>query len=122
VLAIAVKDYDGKNLDNLDPNVIEKDLTFIGLIGMIDPPREEVKQSIVECVAAGIKPVMITGDHLNTAVAIAKNLGIMRLEEDLAITGVQLDELSDEYLNANIENYSVFARVSPENKIRIVKA
>jgi Ca2+-transporting ATPase len=121
-LAIAVKDFKGKKLDDLDPNVVEKDLTFIGLIGMIDPPRIEVKQSIEECVAAGIKPVMITGDHLNTAVAIAKNLGIMRLDDELAITGVQLDELSDEYLNANIENYSVFARVSPENKIRIVKA
>ena len=122
VLAIAVKNYDDEELDNLNPDVIEKDLTFIGLMGMIDPPREEVKQSIVECIAAGIKPVMITGDHLNTAIAIAKNLGIMRLDDDLAITGVQLNELSDEYLNANIENYSVFARVSPENKIRIVKA
>jgi hypothetical protein len=117
-----ISSFKGKKLDDLDPNVVEKDLTFIGLIGMIDPPRIEVKQSIEECVAAGIKPVMITGDHLNTAVAIAKNLGIMRLDDELAITGVQLDELSDEYLNANIENYSVFARVSPENKIRIVKA
>lgn len=122
VLAIAIKDFDGKSLDNLDPKNVEKDLTFLGLIGMIDPPREEVKLSIQECVAAGIKPVMITGDHLNTAIAIAKELGIIKYENQLAITGTELDSLSDEYLNANIENYSVFARVSPENKIRIVKA
>ncbi|MGL6124979.1 MAG: cation-translocating P-type ATPase [Metamycoplasmataceae bacterium] len=124
VLAIAIKEYDGKSqkLDNLNPESIEKDLTFIGLIGMIDPPREEVRKSIEECISAGIKPVMITGDHLNTAIAIAKDLGIMRSNNELAITGVQLDELSDQYLNDNIEKYSVFARVSPVNKIRIVKA
>ena len=122
VLAIAVKNYDGKKIDDLDPNKIEQDLTFLGLIGMIDPPRPEVKQSIEECISAGIKPVMITGDHLNTAVSIAKNLGIIRDNNDLAITGTQLDLISDKYLNSNIENYSVFARVSPENKIRIVKA
>lgn len=122
VLAIAVKDFDGKSTENLNPNTIEKDLTFLGLIGMIDPPRDEVKNSIFECISAGIKPVMITGDHLNTAVAIAKNLGIISNDNQLAITGATLDTLSDEYLNANIENYSVFARVSPENKIRIVKA
>ncbi|MGL5733175.1 MAG: cation-translocating P-type ATPase, partial [Metamycoplasmataceae bacterium] len=124
VLAIAVKEYDEKlgKLDNLKPEVIEKDLTFIGLIGMIDPPRVEVKKSIEECIAAGIKPVMITGDHLNTAIAIAKDLGIIRGQDELAITGIQLDQLTDEYLNENIERYSVFARVSPVNKIRIVKA
>lgn len=122
VLAIAIKDFDNKNIDNLNSNEVEKDLTFLGLIGMIDPPREEVKGSIAECIAAGIKPVMITGDHLNTAISIAKNLGIIHNETQLAITGSDLDKLSDEYLNANIENYSVFARVSPENKIRIVKA
>ncbi|MDK2819855.1 MAG: cation-translocating P-type ATPase [Mycoplasmataceae bacterium] len=122
VLAIAIKDFDGKSIDNLDPKNIEKDLTFLGLIGMIDPPREEVKLSIQECISAGIKPVMITGDHLNTAIAIAKDLGIIKYDNQLAITGTELDSLSDDYLNANIENYSVFARVSPENKIRIVKA
>lgn len=124
VLAIAVKEYDGKskNLDELNPNIVEKDLTFLGLIGMIDPPRQEVRESIKECIAAGIKPVMITGDHLNTAIAIAKDLGIIRGSDELAITGIQLDALSDQYLNENIEKYSVFARVSPENKIRIVKA
>ncbi|MGL5205153.1 MAG: cation-translocating P-type ATPase, partial [Metamycoplasmataceae bacterium] len=124
VLAIAVKEYNEKlgKLDNLKPEAVENDLTFIGLIGMIDPPREEVKTSIEECIAAGIKPVMITGDHLNTAIAIAKDLGIIRGQEELAITGVQLDQLTDQYLNENIEKYSVFARVSPINKIRIVKA
>ena len=122
VLAIAVKNFDDKKTNNLNPNLIEKDLTFLGLIGMIDPPREEVKSSIAECIAAGIMPVMITGDHLNTAISIAKNLGIINNDKQLAITGAQLDLLSDEYLNANIENYSVFARVSPENKIRIVKS
>ncbi|MGL4252228.1 MAG: cation-translocating P-type ATPase [Metamycoplasmataceae bacterium] len=124
VLAIAIKEYDEKlgKLEDLKPEMVEKDLTFIGLIGMIDPPRVEVKKSIEECIAAGIKPVMITGDHLNTAIAIAKDLGIIRNQDDLAITGVQLDQLTDEYLNENIEKYSVFARVSPVNKLRIVKA
>ena len=89
---------------------------------MIDPPREEVKISIKECISAGIKPIMITGDHLNTAQAIARELGIINSESDLAITGTELDAMSDEVLFNNIEKYSVYARVSPENKIRIVKA
>ena len=90
---------------------------------MIDPPREEVKLSIKECISAGIKPVMITGDHLNTAKAIAKDLGIITNEsKQLAITGVELDQMSDEEFYKNIEKYSVYARVSPENKIRIVQA
>ncbi len=105
----------------IDDKKIESDLTFIGLIGMIDPPREEVKMSIQECINAGIKPVMITGDHLNTAVAIAKELKIYK-DGDLAITGSDLEKMSDDELFNNIHKYSVFARVSPENKIRIVQA
>lgn len=105
----------------IDDKKIESDLTFVGLIGMIDPPREEVKSSIEECINAGIKLVMITGDHLNTAVAIAKDLRIYK-DGDLAITGSELEKMSDEELFDNIHKYSVFARVSPENKIRIVQA
>lgn len=123
VLAIAQKEIKNDIPDDINPEDYEFDLNFIGLIGMIDPPRDEVKLSIKECIAAGIKPVMITGDHLNTAKAIAKELGIIQNEEtQLVITGVELDEMSDEEFYANIEKYSVYARVSPGNKIRIVKA
>ncbi len=123
VLAIAQKEIKGEVGDDLQPADYEFDLQFIGLIGMIDPPREEVKLSIQECISAGIKPVMITGDHLNTAKAIAKDLGIITDEErQLAITGSDLDKMSDEEFYKNIEKYSVYARVSPENKIRIVQA
>ena len=100
---------------------LECDLTFLGLVGMIDPPREEVKDAVAVCRAAGIKPVMITGDHIVTASAIAKSLGIWT-EGDLAITGAELDNLTDKELDAQVRNISVYARVSPENKIRIVKA
>lgn len=100
---------------------IEEALTFIGLVGMIDPPREEVKDSIVLCKKAGITPVMITGDHKNTAFAIAKELGIAEKEEE-AIFGAELDNINDEELPDIINNYRVFARVSPEHKVRIVKA
>ena len=100
---------------------IEKNLIFVGLIGMIDPPREGVKEAIEECRRAGIKTVMITGDHVDTAKAIAKELGILK-ENDLAITGTELDKLPQEKLEKEIMNYSVFARVSPEHKVRIVKA
>ncbi|MBD5423050.1 MAG: cation-translocating P-type ATPase [Mycoplasma sp.] len=123
VLAIAQKEIKSNVPDDINSEDYEFDLDFIGLIGMIDPPREEVKISIKECISAGIKPVMITGDHLNTAKAIAKELGIITNEEkQLAITGVELDKLSDEEFFANIEKYSVYARVNPENKIRIVQA
>ena len=88
---------------------------------MIDPPRPEAAAAVAVCREAGIKPVMITGDHVVTAQAIAKQLDIFR-EGDMALTGPQLDEMSDEELDANIEHISVYARVSPENKIRIVKA
>lgn len=100
---------------------LECNLTFMGLVGMIDPPREEVKDAVAICKAAGIKPVMITGDHIVTATAIAKALGIWS-ENDLAITGAELDNLTDKELDSQIRNISVYARVSPENKIRIVKA
>lgn len=123
VLAVAQKEINTTISEDLEPKDFEFDLEFIGLIGMIDPPREEIKSSIKECISAGIKPVMITGDHLNTAKAIAKDLGIIKNEENqLAITGTELDKMSDEEFFANIEKYSVYARVSPENKIRIVKA
>lgn len=88
---------------------------------MIDPPREGVKEAVLTCKKAGIKTVMITGDHLLTAKAIAKDLGILKLR-DGAITGAQLDKISQKDLERNIINYSVFARVSPEHKVRIVKA
>ncbi len=100
---------------------LENGLTFMGLVGMIDPPRPEAKAAVEVCRKAGIKPVMITGDHVVTASAIAKELGIL-LEGDKAITGAQLDAMSDEELDKEVENISVYARVSPENKIRIVKA
>ena len=100
---------------------LENGLTFMGLVGMIDPPRPEAKAAVEVCRKAGIKPVMITGDHVVTASAIAKELGIL-LEGDKAITGAQLDAMSDEELDSEVENISVYARVSPENKIRIVKA
>lgn len=100
---------------------LESDLTFMGLIGMIDPPRPEARDAVAVCRKAGIKPIMITGDHIITAQAIAKEIGIMQ-EGDLAITGAQLDEMTDEQLDKQIKNISVYARVSPENKIRIVKS
>lgn len=100
---------------------MEKDLVVIGLVGMIDPPRLEVKDSIAEAKGAGIKAVMITGDHKNTAFAIAKELGIAQTI-DQSVTGAEIDEMSDEDFSKNIENLRVFARVSPEHKVRIVKA
>ena len=119
ILAVGYKDV--KELpEQLDVN-IENNLTFVGLIGMIDPPREGVKESIKICKNAGIKTVMITGDHIITAKAIAEDLGILS-RKDMAITGKELDELSDKELEKNIMKYSVFARVSPEHKVRIVNA
>ncbi len=120
VLAVACKALDAVP-ENPTTVELEKDLTFLGLVGMIDPPRPEAKAAVATCRKAGIKPVMITGDHVVTASAIAKELGILE-EGDRAITGAQLDEMSDEELDAQVENISVYARVSPENKIRIVKA
>ena len=99
----------------------EYDYTFLGLVSMIDPPREESKQAVADAIMAGIKPIMITGDHKITASAIAKQIGIMR-EGDIAVTGMELDAMSDEELDKVLEKISVYARVSPENKIRIVEA
>lgn len=99
----------------------EYDYTFIGLVSMIDPPREESKQAVADAIRAGIKPVMITGDHKITATAIAKQIGIFH-DGDIAVTGLELDAMSDEELDEKIEKISVYARVSPENKIRIVDA
>lgn len=120
VLAIAYKEIDTVP-ENPTSEQLENGLTFMGLVGMIDPPRPEAKDAVEVCRRAGIKPVMITGDHVVTASAIAKELGIM-LPGDRAITGAELDVMTDSELDAQVENISVYARVSPENKIRIVKA
>lgn len=107
--------------DVLDENELESNLTYAGFVGMIDPPREESKAAVQTAKEAGIKTVMITGDHAITASAIAREIGIFN-EGDQTITGIQLDTMSDEELRENVKNYSVYARVSPEDKIRIVKA
>ena len=120
VLAVAYKVIDDIP-EELVPSEIENGLTFMGLVGMIDPPRPEAKVAVAKCREAGIKPIMITGDHVVTATAIAKELGIY-VDGDMSITGVELDALSDEELDEKLERISVYARVSPENKIRIVKA
>jgi len=120
VLAVAYRILD-KAPDKYEAKLIEKDLTFAGLIAMIDPPRDEVKKAIVECYEAGIKTVMITGDHKNTAVAIARSLGFFK-EDSLALSGEELDKLSDDELYNKIERIPVYARVSPEHKLRIVRA
>ena len=120
VLGVAYKDITEIPAE-ITSETLETDLNFAGLIGMIDPPRLEVKQAVAECYTAGIRPVMITGDHKLTAVAIAKELDIFR-DGDLAFTGTDLDQISQEDLEKNIHRYSVFARVSPEHKMRIVKA
>ena len=120
VLAFAYKEIDSLPQEPT-PQELENGLTFLGLVGMIDPPREEVKDAVRVCREAGIKPVMITGDHVVTASAIAKQLGILQ-EGDRAITGAELDKMSESELDDNVEHISVYARVSPENKIRIVKA
>ena len=120
VLAIATRELDEMPAE-ITPDVLEKDLTFLGLVGMIDPPRPEAKEAVKTCRKAGIKPVMITGDHVVTASAIARELGILE-KGDRAITGAELDAMTDAELDAQVEKISVYARVSPENKIRIVKA
>ena len=120
VLAFAYKELEHEPTDEEMKN-IEENLTFVGMVGMIDPPREEVKKAVEKCKTAGIKTVMITGDHKITAVAIAKSLGILESEEE-ALTGKELEEMSDKDLAKNIRKYSVYARVSPEHKVRIVKA
>lgn len=120
VLAVAYKEIEAVPHEPTAEE-LENGLTFMGLVGMIDPPRPEAKAAVATCRKAGIKPVMITGDHVVTASAIAKELGIME-QGDLAITGAQLDAMTDSELDDQVQNISVYARVSPENKIRIVKA
>lgn len=120
VLAVGYKEIENVP-DNPAPDLLEKELTFLGLVGMIDPPRLEAKAAVATCRKAGIRPVMITGDHVVTASAIAKELGILE-KGDMAIIGAELDAMTDSELDAQVERISVYARVSPENKIRIVKA
>lgn len=120
VLAMAYKNID-QIPEKADMNSLESNLTYIGMVGMIDPARPEVKEAVAKCRTAGIRPVMITGDHKITAVAIAKEIGILR-EGDEAITGAELQEMSQEELEKNVQKYSVYARVSPEHKVRIVNA
>ena len=117
VLALGIKEFDELPLEK----DLEKDITFVGLVGMIDPSRPEVKDAINMASRAGIKTVMITGDHIVTACAIAKGLGILN-ENDRAITSQELDDFSDEYLKEHIHEFSVFARVAPKDKVRIVDA
>ncbi|EKQ52268.1 MULTISPECIES: cation-translocating P-type ATPase [unclassified Clostridium] len=118
VLAFAYRELEEKKELTLDD---EYNYTFLGLISMIDPPREESKAAVSDCIKASIKPIMITGDHKITASAIAKKIGILQ-EGDSAVEGLELDKMSDDELNSKLEHISVYARVSPENKIRIVKA
>ncbi|MBC8575171.1 calcium-translocating P-type ATPase, PMCA-type [Yanshouia hominis] len=120
VLAVAYKEIDSIP-ETLTSEDVESGLTFMGLVGMIDPPRPEAKAAVATCRRAGIKPIMITGDHVVTASAIAKELGILETG-DRAITGAELDAMTDSQLDDQVEHISVYARVSPENKIRIVKA
>ena len=123
--ALRVLGFAYKEIDHIPTNAemqtIEKNLIFIGMVGMIDPPREEAKLAVEKCKTAGIKVVMITGDHRITATAIARKLGILE-NDDEAITGSELEQMPDEDLIQNIRKYSVYARVSPEHKVRIVNA
>lgn len=124
-LALRVLSVAYKKIDSVpqkpSSEELETNLTFLGLVGMIDPPRPEAKAAVAVCRKAGIKPIMITGDHVVTASAIARELGILP-DGDRAITGTELDAMSEKELDEQVENISVYARVSPENKIRIVKA
>ena len=121
VLAAAQRSWGDKLPEDISPETLEQDLCFIGLAGMIDPVRPEVKDAIHQCRKAGIRPVMITGDHKDTAVAIAKELDILD-SADQAITGSALNDLTDEELAEAVPKYSVYARVQPEHKVRIVTA
>ena len=120
VLAISYKEIDALP-EEATPEALENNLIFMGLVGMIDPPRPEAKEAVAVCRKAGIRPIMITGDHVVTATAIARELGIFT-EGDRAVTGAELDKMTDSELDSDVEGISVYARVSPENKIRIVKA
>ena len=120
VLSGAMRLYDAPPADS-SPEALENDLVFLGLVGMIDPIRPEVKDAVAQCHTAGIRVVMITGDHKDTAIAIAKQLSILT-DASQALTGADVEKMTDEELEASIENYSVYARVQPEHKVRIVKA
>lgn len=120
VLAMGTKDIDSIP-ESITSASVEQDLIFLGMVGMIDPPREEVRDAVAECRSAGIKPVMITGDHKITATAIARSLGIMT-DKDIALTGTDVEKMSDEELRNKADGIAVYARVSPEHKVRIVKA
>ena len=120
VLACAKRNWDVKPTDNA-PEFLEKDLVFVGLVGMIDPVRPEVKAAIAECRSAGIRPVMITGDHIDTAVAIARELGIVE-DASQAITGAEMEKIPDDEICEAVKKYGVYARVQPEHKTRIVNA
>lgn len=120
VIGVAYKKLSDNTPANIDEDVVEKGLVFVGLMGMIDPPREEAKQANQKCQQAGIKTIMITGDHKLTAVAIAKELGMLKSE--MSLTGSELDNMSDEDFEKIAEDVTVYARVSPEHKLRIVKA
>ena len=120
VLAMAYKHID-ELPSTVNAETIENGLTFVGMVGMIDPPREEAREAVAQCKAAGIRPVMITGDHKITASAIAQSLGIMS-ENDCVLTGTEVEQMSDEQLREAVSNTAVFARVAPEHKVRIVKA
>ena len=121
VLGMAYKDLDKMPEEQEKQELLENDMIFVGLMGMIDPPRPEAREAVKLCKRAGIKPVMITGDHKVTAIAIARDLGILE-KDDEAITGAELEEMSDEELKERVKHYSVYARVSPEHKVRIVRA
>ena len=120
VLAAAQRIYDEKPASN-NPGELEQDMTWIGMCGMIDPIRPEVKDAIEKCRSAGIRPIMITGDHKDTATAIARELGILEPGQ-MAITGAELDAIPDDVFAEDVRRYSVYARVQPENKVRIVNA
>ncbi|MBR3693754.1 MAG: calcium-translocating P-type ATPase, PMCA-type [Erysipelotrichales bacterium] len=119
VLAVAIREWE--SMPKLEPTIVEDHMTFIGMVGMIDPPRAEAKEAVSLAKRAGIRTIMITGDHKLTATAIAKDLGILE-EGQLAMSGSELQNLSDEEFSEKIEQYSVYARVSPQDKVRIVKA
>ena len=119
VLGVAFRDVDA--LPDMTARTLERELTFVGLMGMIDPPRPEVRAAVERCAGAGIRPVMITGDHKATAVAVARELNIYR-DGDMALTGADLDFMPQDVLEEDIEKFSVFARVTPEHKMRIVRA
>jgi Ca2+-transporting ATPase len=120
LLGVAYRELPNDAVEKIDAEKVERDLVFIGLTGMIDPPRKEAKEANRQCQQAGIKTVMITGDHKLTAVAIAKELGMLR--SDMVLIGAELDQMSDEEFEKIVENVTVYARVSPEHKLRIVKA